>query len=190
VSGGNVYSAPVNNGTFSVNIVRCATGTLDFTVLGVDYATLQQSAAVGGSGTTGTVNVGTIQACGTSSAEYIEFLVDGNPITYTAPPDSLTAYLSQTSRRISGIKFISPGTYSYSGFDYTDRTTVGTTALTNCYISSGSNTSQQILTASPVVNITAVGPVTTGFIEGNFNVQMNFSGTTKTVACTFRVRRY
>jgi len=66
---------------------------------------------------------------------------------------------------------------------------VGTTPLISCFIRSGLNSSQQIVSTSPVVNITAVGPPLTGFIEGNFTVQMNFSGTIKTVVCTFRVRR-
>jgi hypothetical protein len=190
IAGGNVYSVPVSNGVFGVSVIRCATGTLNFSVLGVDYSTLQQSGLVSGSGTTGSVNVGTIQACGTSSVEYIEFLVDGSPVTYTVPPDSIAAYLSPPNRNVYGLKFIPPSTYSYSGFDYTDRVTAGTATLVSCFVSSGSNNSQQILTVSPLVNITAVGPVNTGFIEGNFNVQMDFAGTPRTVACTFRVRRY
>jgi hypothetical protein len=76
-----------------------------------------------------------------------------------------------------------------SGFTYTDRITIGSTPLVSCFISSSGFTSQQIVSASPVVNITAIGPPITGFIEGNFTVQMNFGGTTKTVVCTFRVRR-
>jgi hypothetical protein len=190
VTGGYSYSAPVNNGAFSITIVRCSGGTINFTVLGVDYTALQQSGPVAGSGTTGSVNMGTIQACGTSSAEFAEFLIDGNPLTYTAPPDSITAYLNPPNRQVYAVRFNPPGTNNSGSFTYTDRTSPGTTPLLSCFIGAGSNTSQQILTPSPVVNITAVGPVTTGFIEGNFNIQMNFSGTPKTVACTFRVRRF
>jgi hypothetical protein len=189
VAGGNVYSAQVTNGNFSVNIVRCTAGTLNFSVLGVDYSALQQSAAVSGTGTTGTVNVGTLQACGTSSLEFLEVLIDGVPTVYTAPPDSLQANLQSTTRFVSGMKFIA-GAVSYTSFSYTDRTTPGTTPLLTCFVAGPNSTQQIITTPSPVVNITAVGPVTTGFIEGNFNIQMTVSGVPKTVSVNFRVRRW
>ena len=190
VTGGNVYSSAVNNGTFSLNIVRCATGTLNFSVLGVDYTTMQQGNSISGSGTTGTVNVGTIQACGTASEQFVNFLIDGSPVSYAQPPDSLTAYLNGTTRSVWTLRLDPPGSNNSSSFTYTDLTTPGTTPLLSCSINTASNTSQQILTASPVVNITAFGPVITGFIEGNFNIQMNFGGTPKTVTCNFKLRRY
>ncbi|MGH2553115.1 MAG: carboxypeptidase-like regulatory domain-containing protein, partial [Chitinophagaceae bacterium] len=88
VAGGNHYTVPVTNGTFTLSLVRCTSGILNFTVLGIDYATSQQSIPVGGSGTTGIINMGTIQACGTSSAQFIEFLIDGTPINFVNPPDN------------------------------------------------------------------------------------------------------
>jgi len=189
VPGGNVYSARANNGTFSVNIVRCSTGTLTFSVLGVDYSALQQSAPVSATGNTGIVNVGTLQACGTSSVEFISVLVDGVPTNYASPPDSLQANLQSGTRYVSGMKFIA-GAVSYVQFSYTDRTTAGTTPLLTCFVAGPNSTQQIITTPSPVVNITAVGPVTTGFIEGNFNIQMTISGVPKTVSVNFRVRRW
>jgi hypothetical protein len=191
IEGGYTYSVPVSNGAFSLTIARCATGTVNFSVLGVDYTSLQQGDPVSGSGTTGTVNAGTIKACGTSANQFIEFLIDGAPQTYTTPPDSIMSNLNASNRMVYIMKSNNPNgtTSDGSSFTYTDRTTVGTTPLLSCFIRSGVNSSQQILTPSPVVNITAVGPPVTGFIEGNFTVQMNFSGTTKTVVCTFRIRR-
>ena len=190
IAGGHSYSMPVTNGAFSLTIIRCATGTINFSVLGIDYTAQQQSGPVAGSGNTGTINAGTIQACGTSSVEYAEFLIDGNPISFTAPPDSLLSFVQGASRSVYANRFTPPGSNTAASFNYTDITSPGTTPLLNCFISATSNTSQQIITPSPVINITAVGPVITGFIEGNFTVQMNFSGTTRTVACTFRVRRF
>jgi hypothetical protein len=159
-------------------------------VLGIDYTAQQQSVPVAGNGNTGTVNAGTIQACGTSSVEFAEFLVDGNPVSFTAPPDSLMSFVQGATRSLYANRISTPGSGPAASFNYTDITSPGTTPLLNCFISSGINVSQQIITPSPVINITAVGPVMTGFIEGNFTVQMNFSGTTRTVACTFRVRRF
>ncbi|NOT51800.1 MAG: carboxypeptidase regulatory-like domain-containing protein [Chitinophagaceae bacterium] len=193
------YSVPVTNGTFTHTIIRCTNAALSFSVIGIDYATNQQSGVVGGTGTTGTVNVGTIQACGTSSLQFVEFLIDGSPVNYTQPPDNIVAadssstgtYSNKTNvyafRQSGGV----PPTTSYSGFNFSNNTAPATgLPLNSAFINAGSNqVAQQILTSNPTVDVTAFGPPLTGFIEGNFNIMMNFSGTPKNVICTFRVRR-
>jgi hypothetical protein len=162
--------------------------------VGTDYAALQQSVPVTGSGTTGTVNVGTLQACGTSSVQFVEFLIDGSPSTYAAPPDNISAEDSTATGTYTNKTTIfavrqGSGTTSYSSFNFSNNLATGSALPLNyCYINGGIN-SQQIITANPVVNITTFGPPTTGFIEGNFSVQMNIAGTTKNVVCTFRVKR-
>lgn len=194
-TGSYSYSVPVNNGTFSFTIVRCSGGTLNFTVLGVDYSTMQQGNPVSGSGSTGTVNLGTIQACGTSSAQYVEFIIEGTPFAYASPPDY-----------ISTIDSVGNGTYSNntsiyasrfgggitinSGFTFYNNASPGTYPLTFCFVNTGgNNVSQQILTPSPTVNVTTFGPPVTGFVQGSFAIQMDFSGTPKNVICNFRARR-
>ena len=189
IEGGHNYSVPVNNGAFSLTIARCASGSVNFSILGVDYTALQQGDPVSGSGTTGTVNVGTVKACGTSATQFIEFIIDGSPQTYTTPPDSIMSSVYAGNRQVYIMKSNTAGSTDGSSFTYTERTTVGTTPLINCFIRLSSNVSQQIVTSPALVNITAVGPPITGFIEGNFTVQMNFGGTLKSVACTFRIRR-
>lgn len=196
VTGGNYYTVPVTNGAFTFSLLRCSGGTVNFTVLGIDYSTLQQSVPVGGSGTTGSVNVGTIQACGTSSAQYIELLIDGLPTNFTAPPDSMSNY-SDTSGNISYNSRMNifanrnaSGTSTACSFTfYNNGIAANGLPLINAFISNGIATAQQIITPNPVVNITTFGPSITGFIEGNFSIQMNFNGTVKNVVCNFRVRR-
>src|SRR4029079_5842563 len=47
-TGGNYsYSVPVTNGTFSHTILRCNNSTVNYSVIGVDFATNQQSLRVG-----------------------------------------------------------------------------------------------------------------------------------------------
>ncbi|HEV7782143.1 MAG TPA: carboxypeptidase regulatory-like domain-containing protein, partial [Chitinophagaceae bacterium] len=87
-SGAFSYTLPVTNGTYSLTIIRCSGATVNFSVLGIDYATLQQSVLTNGSGTSGTVNMPAIQACGTSSAEFAEYIVDGVPYHFASPPDN------------------------------------------------------------------------------------------------------
>lgn len=190
------YNVPVTNGTFSLTLIRCSGGTVNFTVLGVDYSTLQQGVPVGGSGTTGTVNVGSIQACGTSSLEFIEFLIDGLPNNFASPPDQINSYDSvgawgtYTNKTSISATRVNAGATTTSGFYFLNDQIAATVPLTNVYLYLGINLqSQQILTVNPTVTITNFGPPVSGFIEGNFNVQMNFSGTPRNVVCTFRVRR-
>jgi hypothetical protein len=189
---GHTYTTTVTNGAFSLTIIRCDNTALNFSVLGIDYTTLQQGNPVSGSGTTGTVNVGTIQACGTSSAQYIEFLIDGSPFIYTAPPD----YIYCSDSLLSGSNIVSiwaSGTNSntnYSSFNYVSNGSTGVQPLQHCRVYGGpSSMSETIITPSPTVTITTFGPPVTGFVEGHFSVQMSFAGTPKTVVCTFRVRR-
>jgi hypothetical protein len=191
---GHSYSVPVTNGIFSLTLVRCENATLNFSVLGVDYTTLQQGNPVGGSGTTGTVNVGTIQACGTSSAEFVEFLIDGAPYTYASPPDYISFSDSTAPGTNNATVFVTQAnggnTTVFSNFRFGSDGVTGIKPLQQCRISVPTlGVAEVIVTPNPTVNITAYGPLLTDFVEGNFNVQMNFSGTPRTVICTFRVRR-
>ena len=196
MAGGYYYSVPVNNGTFSLTILRCSSGTVNFTVLGVDYVTIQQSVPISGSGTTGTVNVGTLQACGTSSAQFIEFIIDGTPNNFVSPPDNFNYSDTTIAGTYTNKTWISAfrqnaGTTTYSSFSFDNNATAGTGLPLNnlsVFISPVLN-SQTITTTTPVVNVTGFGPVGTGFVEGNFNVQMDFAGTVRNVVCNFRVRR-
>jgi hypothetical protein len=196
--GGHIYTVPVTNGTFSLSLVRCNSAeTVNFSVLAVDYSTLQQGTPVTGSGTTGTVNVGTIQACGTSSEEYVEFLINGNPYTYATPPDNIffsdSTIAGTSSATVYATKVNTGGgstNTTYSTFRFETNGATGVKPLQQCRISAGPlGVAEVIVTPSPTINITTYGPPVTGFIEGNFNIQMNFAGTPKTVVCTFRVRR-
>ena len=197
IEGGYYYSVPATNGSFSLNLLRCSTGAINFSVLGVDYSTLQQSAPVSSSGTTGTINTGTLQACGTSSTQFVEYLVDGTPVSFAAPPDNISSIDSSATgvfnnkTSVYSSRGSGGGTNIFSSFTFRNNIVPATgLPLNNISVFGGNGlSSQQVITASPTINVTTFGPALTGFIEGNFNIQMNFSGTTKNVICTFRVRR-
>jgi hypothetical protein len=197
IAGGNYYTVPVTNGTFTLNVLRCSGSSINFTLVGIDHSTSQQSIPVSGTGTTGTVNIGTVQACGTSSAQFIELLIDGNPVNFAAPPNNInysdTTIIGTFTNKtwISGFRQ-NAGTFSNVQFSF-DNNTVAANGLPLNLVNVNGGTgfvSQQIITSNPTVNITTFGPPAIGFVEGNFNIQMNFSGTTKTVACTFKVKRF
>lgn len=196
--GSHSYTVPVTNGTFSQTILRCSGGTLNFSVLGIDYNSLQQGVVYSGSGTTGPVNVGAIQACGTSATQFVEVLVDGTPYNFVSPPDQIRltdsavvapfqAYVNATRISQGG------GTTNITGVGFSfnhNAAPANNLVLSNASVFlSQTLSSQQIVTPSPTINLTAYGPPATGFVEGNFNVVMNFGGTNRNVVCTFKVRR-
>lgn len=199
LEGGHQFTVPVTNGAFSLTIPRCGTNTLNFTVIGVDYAALQQSIPVAGSGTTGSVNVGTVQACGTSSLEFIEVLIDGAPYTFASPPDAINFNDSTNTggsqpfhAYFSG--FRNPGTNSSLNviFEAQHNQTTGNgfpLSQVTVNLGSGLSASQTYAAGAASINYTAFSPTAGGFIEGNFTVVMNFGATPKNVACNFRVKR-
>ena len=193
VVGGNTYSAPVNNGVFTLTVLSCS-NTLNFTVLPIDFTTMQQGAPATGSGSSGTVNVGTLQACGTSAQEFIEILIDGVPNNFVSPPDDIMTFDSAAPSNSTTIYATgngnTPNTARYFSMHFTNNGNTGTFPISSCYMSFGTaGGAQQIVSTSPTVTITTFGPPNTGFIEGNFSVVMNVSGTNRTVSSTFRVRR-
>lgn len=195
------YPVAVSNGAFSLTILRCSTDPVSFSIVGADYTTSQYSLPVSGSGTSGTVNIGTIQACG-SATEFIEFNVDGIPFSYVEfPPDQVMAFDSVatggfttkttvygadvTNGSVESSRFTFsnnevPGTYPLSTDPFDVDITNGTTILLKLFVS-----------ATPTITITTFGPVGTGFIEGNFSQQMRAGPTApiQNVQCTFRVKR-
>lgn len=191
--GGHTYNIPVINGNFSLTVLNCAGTTINYSVLPVDLTAMQQGAPVTGSGTSGSVNVGTLQACGTSAQQFIEVLIDGVPNNFVAPPDNISSYDSAAPSNSTTI-FASggngtPNNTRYFSLHFANNRTPGTYPIGSFYLNYGTTGAQQVVSANPTVTITTFGPVTTGFIEGNFSVQMDFLGTTKTVSCNFRVRR-
>ena len=191
------FNVPVVNGVFSHTIIRCNSSTLNFSVMGIDYAAQQQGNPVGGSATSGTVNIGTVQACGTSSAEFVEVLIAGNPLNFTSPPDNINT--GDTSNAGGPINIFAykvgsgpGGTTATSSFKLSFSNPSGTTGIfpiINCFIVANPDVSQQIVSPNPVVTITTFGPPITGFIAGNFSMQMMFGATPKTVNGSFRVKR-
>ena len=195
------YPVAVSNGAFSLTILRCTTDPVSFSIVGADYTTSQYSLPVSGSGTSGTVNIGTIQACG-SATEFIEINVDGIPFSYVEfPPDQVMAFDSvatggfTTKTTVYGAD-VTNGNVETSRFTFSNNEVPGTYPLStdpfDVDITNGTTILlKQFVSANPTVTITTFGPVGTGFIEGNFNQQMRAGPTApiQNVQCTFRVKR-
>jgi hypothetical protein len=126
----------------------------------------------------------------------VELLIDGVPNNFVAPPDNISSsdstvgvpppYSNNTTVFASRQ---SAGTSSVVRFNFLNNSTTGTCPLGSIVLALNNTTSATVITPTPQVNVTAFGAPLTGFIEGNFTIQMNIAGTNRTVACTFRVRR-
>lgn len=197
-SGAYGYNVPVTNGTFSLTILRCGSSTVNFTVIGVDNNTVQQSVPYSGTGTSGTVNVGTIQACGTSSAQYVELIINGTPYNFVSPPSTISAvdssaiiiyppYLTETD--ISALSYgVGSNSYCFISFFHSGVPGLLPLGGISFYIDpvvQGWN----LVTLNPKANITTLQPAG-GFVEGSTNVVID-SPTLGivNVQCNFRVRR-
>ncbi len=198
IEGGHQYTVPVTNGTFSLTIPRCGSNALNFSVVGVDYAALQQSAPYTGTGTSGTVNTGVLQACGISSLQFIEVMIDGTPFALATPADNIyysdstTAAPYMFSTWITGVRQNSGNTTGAIQFLFRHNQAIAS-GLPLDYVTvndgSGLFASQGFTAGEASVTTTAFGGVPGGFVEGNFTVQMTFGTTPRTVVCNFRVRR-
>ncbi len=205
-TGGHSYNAAVNaSGVFTVSLLNCNNSIINYTVQGVDNATLQFSAPTAGSGSSGSTALGNIVACGTTASEYIQATVDGVPFAWIKPIDSVGGFNGggatlptfAASCNMFGNNGATGGTNGSNNittlFSYNN--VAGIYPIQTCFlgyrVGNVSNTSQQINSASPQVNLTTVGASGTGFLIGNYSITMPFSpgNITRNVYVNFKVRR-
>jgi hypothetical protein len=188
-----VHYAKVDaSGNFTTNYVLCNASSANVQVLGVDETAQQQGNTVSFGVTLPTTDVGTISACGNSSAQFVNYTVDANSYSIV-PPDSLTAFTQTQSNTtpamityINANQMSAPGNYIAFKFNHST-TTAGTYAISNMDIKNFSN-----LTVVQPMNVTVTNfPQAVGqFYEGSFSGQFkDVSNVTHNVTCSFRVRR-
>jgi hypothetical protein len=157
-------------------------------VIGVDEGAQQQGAPASAPVTVPTTNVGSVSACGTSSAEFINYTLDGTSYGIT-PADSLYAFTySQgglSTTYVDGSK-IATGDHISFKFDHASNV-AGTYALANLTVQTYNN-----LTLVQPFNVAITGfPQAIGdFYVGNFSGQFkDGSNVTHNISSSFRVRR-
>lgn len=199
---GNSYSIPVTNGNFAFTLVRCSASTLSFAAKGVDLANNQESILYNSYGTSGTVNIGTLQACGAGLSEYIEYIIDGVPYLWVdlGYPDQIQTFDSVTTgpypaKTLVHGHFVIAGNAETTHFSFSHNNSPGTYPVVG-YIKVTDRAGNmprwtEILTPNPTINITAMGPAGSGYIEGNFNLLMRdpAPNSTRNILCTFKVQR-
>ncbi len=190
------YQRPLNNlGEFRFIVSLCDV-SVPVTLVAEDQAAMQQSNNFPFTVTTGNNDVGTLTACGVSSAQFINFDLGGTAYGFATPTDSIMqSYRSpNTSNDIGCFGFRSAVGSQESvslSFSSTGVAVGSAQPLTSFnYYSNSFSDSLRIVTPI-LVNVTEYG--TPGqFIAGNFTGTLYGPAPTSTpypVNCTFRFRR-
>jgi len=200
------FAVPVVNGNFAASVLRCGTAPINYSVKAIDLGTLQESVPVSGTAVTGSANTGTLQACGTGTTSYIEYIVEGVPYTWVdiAYPNTVKMIDSVSSGSF-GFKTTVHGHHviginaETTHFTFYRNTVPGIYPLIGNLWEikitdpAGSNILfDQVVSANPSVTLTSIGAAGGGFIEGNFDVLCGYPGMPVPpvrVICNFRVRR-
>ena len=187
---GHLYNKPITNGIFSLTVTRCSNSSTTVEVVVVDNAANQQSTIWTGAATTGTVNTGVVNACGTSSVNFINYTLDGSNFSLSSatPGDSIISYSNAGSTQnftgVNGVRISQP---DMNINFYTQGAAVGTFPLQYLIV----NQYDSITLVTPFnISITAYG-APGQFIEGNFTGQIRemVNNNLHNVSATFRVRR-
>ena len=183
------YRLPLSStGAFNFPVLLCNSTSVNVTIIAEDITGGQQSTPLNHTLVIGPNVLGNLQACGTTTQEFITYSIDGGTTssTLTMPADSV--YHSGNGSTIqSSIYGYSPGnpnnqvnfSFSNTGIG------VGTTqSLLSFYtIATGQGTTTGTIT---ITEYGAVGQFISGNITGTV---INSTPTTYNIVCTFRVRR-
>ena len=179
-----------SNGTYSFSSLLCS-GPTTVTLIATDAVTAQQSTPVTATFANGPVTIPNIQACGISTAQFMNYTINGTSYTYASPADSFYMVVNQQivpSRiEISAEQFgLGQSGFGTIGFDATGVAVGSSQAVSLFYCSQISDTTSFV---SPFnVNITEYGNIGE-FIAGDFAGTINGMTTTYIVSGNFRVRR-
>ena len=189
----NGYETHVVNlsvsGSYSYSSLFCGSG-LAVNIIGEDIAGVQQSLPYSITLLGGANNIPPLQACGTSTQQFLNFSINGTPHNYTAPVD--TFFHSGGGTNTSAFFEAYNSTFTnYSNF----RISNAGIAVNSSQLLQNINTSfvsDSLQVTTPInVAITEYGLVGQ-FISGNFAGAFTGNPPTNTiynVVCNFRIRR-
>ncbi len=187
-AGSYYYLLSVTNGSFSVNIPFCSSN-VSASLIAQDFTTLQESNLTTVSLVSGNNNIGTLNACGTSIVQFLNYSVNGTNYSLVFPADNI-----------------------YQG-GYTYINTINYVTAYNNTLGANLNMIQQniavgvpqdlesfhcsqipdsLISTPPLqVNITEYGAIGQ-YMSGNFTGVLHgyFSPTNYTITCSFRVKRF
>jgi hypothetical protein len=189
------YRAAVNpDGTFSLSTIICSSN-INVDIIAIDNATMQQSTILTHSLVSGLNNLGTLNACGTSIEEFINYSINGTNYSVIAPAGNLYGAVnpqnSQLGVYIQGVSD-SSGTGGNNIAMIIDATGIAVNSAQNLsHFSTRQINDSTIITTPISVNITEYGTIGQ-FIAGNFTGTVTGGPPTNkpyNITCNFRVKR-
>jgi len=187
-----LHRYPVNsNGSFSFSTLICGS-SIPVTLIAEDQAAQQQSAQLNTNLVVGANNVGNLQACNISNAEFIHYSIDGTNYSFTMPVDSINMYSGSISTPIiiiNGGRI--GGTINDAVYMTIDGQGIGVNSLQPLNSFYASQLAPATIQNNINVLITEYG-IVNEFVSGNFSgilTENAAPNTTHNVTCSFRVRR-
>jgi hypothetical protein len=182
------YVSANNSGDFTLVIFSCVAPLPNADITVVDNAT-QQQATSNVTITSPVTNTGNLTACGTSSAQYINYAMDGNPYVVASPADTLNG-MTGTQGTTSNTNIYGYHNGQYVGFSFTSNMIAPGTYSLNQLGGGGLFGGAAIVPSNAI--ITSFPAVVGGFYEGSFSGSFKDStntSVTHTINGNFRVRR-
>jgi hypothetical protein len=177
------------NGNFHTSFVICGSSPTNFEIIGVDNVAQQQGAAVNIAVTSTTINTGDITACGTSTLQFANYLVDGTnySVSSTVAGDQFTGNSWDTAGVLFGAHLSASHGNNLFSFSFDHNGAPGTYAIPGLTIYPLGS----CLPAGPLNVVLTSFPATVGnFFEGTILGQVkDLSNVTHTFSCSFRIRR-
>lgn len=179
--------ASVTNGSFSITISRCNSTPTTAAITAYDVAGNQNGTATNVAVTSGTVNAGQLIACGISMNQFLNYTMNGATVSYVHPIDSLMLSKGSNNQYTVWANRKIPNNREQVTLSFT-ATGTGTVAIN--YVNIFTSTKMYSGAGTINLNITEFGPVSGGYIGGNFtgNVVDSFSAPIST-NMTFRIKR-
>lgn len=180
-----------NTGTYSVVQLAC-NGLNNVTLIGEDVTAAQQSNAAVYPIMPGLNAIPTFQACGVSTTQFFNYVVNGTPVNYSVPPDTINLGGGGTNNSYSVDAKRSP--FSQATVSNISFTTAGIAvgSVQNLLSFSMPAIPPNSTIGTPIgVNITELGSIGQ-FIAGNFAGTITGPGPTNTpynITGNFRVKR-
>lgn len=185
-----------STGSFDINYYLCSGSSLAATIIAEDYTALQQSTAIAYTIVSGANVVGTLQACGTTSSQFLNMTTNGSPETFTHPADSLNYFNNNQSGSSVGASRWGTGSFVSTSFNFNHTGIVvgGSYVVSGFYsslIGPPNSTALLVNQGTSAVTITEYGAIGQ-FIAGNYTINATGpapANTAYNVTGSFRMRR-
>jgi hypothetical protein len=181
------YRVTVNNGSFTISIIRCTADPAQAQIFAEDIAAGQQGAIQLLPVTSGNANAGQLTACGTTTDQFVNYTLNGVNYAFTSPNDSFSWFkIDSISFQSNYLRTMNANQTSYLSIYYYGGTTTGS-FTGDLGIENGSNKYEGTGVSIVITQYGNIGQFITGTFAGN--VLLGGTGSPIPATGSFKVRR-